>query len=215
MNARIANEGTSLYSVWRGSRAIGASAAAAVLGRDRYQTPQELWAYVTRRMDKPPQTAAMLEGLEAEPELTAIYESQRDQEGEPVNLLDAEHDFLRAQIDWLSYDQTRAAEYKFTRSRPTWELSCEGKLAPFWEPAAQHKLMILGFEEIDWFVATPHDTPEAKFDVTAFVVKRDEAFIKAYREQAVKFWNDYIVADVEPPYKRLRLVLDKEKPHAL
>lgn len=206
LTGRIANEGTPLYTVWRGSRAIGASAAAAVMGRDRFQTPEALWLYITRRIEKPPPNAAMLEGLAAEPELTSLYETLRKEEGEPVNLLDAEYDFLRAQIDWLSFEQTRAAEYKLTRSKQAWEMACQDKLAPFWTVSAQHKLMVLGFEELDWFVAKSSETPEAKYDIAAFVVKRDDNYIAKYREKAVRWWETYVVKDINPSDHKLKLI---------
>lgn len=203
---RIANEGTPLYTVWRGSRAIGASAAAAVLGKDPYKSQMAIWEYITKRREKDPQSPAMLEGLEAEPELRALYETAVNMEGEAVNLLDAEHDYLRAQIDWLDYNQESACEIKFTRNKTRWEAAEAGKLHPGWKAEAHHKIMVLGFEYIDWFVGTPNDTPEAKYKTVGFRVWRDGEYIAQLRKAEIDFWETYVVKDINPSDHKLKLV---------
>jgi hypothetical protein len=56
-----------LADLWYGSRAIGASAAEVVMkGKGKYQTEHQLWSYITRRMEKEPQTEPMLAGLAME-----------------------------------------------------------------------------------------------------------------------------------------------------
>lgn len=194
-----------LYKLWH-TRAIGASAAAAVLGKDYFQTTRELWEYITKRRQKDPQTPAMLEGLAMEPKIWAEWEWIVGTPGEPANLIDAEHDFLRAQIDWLSYDSTRAAEFKWTRSERVWASARKKVLPDFWKPQAQHKLMVLGLQAIDWYVWSEI---RGNRDYVQFLVERDDAYIAMLRAREVKFWTKYVRPDIAPPERRLRLRMER------
>lgn len=219
MKGRIvpSDEGHPLNVLWH-TRAIGASAAAAVLGKDRFQTPQDLFNYITKRAEKPPQTPQMLEGLAMEPAMLAAYEEIAGEPGEPVNLIDAEADFIRSQIDWMNYEQTRACEFKFSRSEKVAAYILDrNELPPFWRPQAQHKLMVLGLRQIDFFVmakesgahAHVHDRDTGDVFVNhRLVVERDEAYIQKLRSAEYQFWKEYIEPDICPPERKLKLRME-------
>lgn len=204
-----------LYKLWH-TRAIGASAAGAIMGRDRFQTARKLFDYITKRREKDPQTPAMLEGLAMEPWMLERWERIVGKPGESANLIDAEHDFLRAQIDWLSYDGTEAAEFKFTRSVRAFSEVFNFKLPAFWVSQAQHKMMVLGLEQIGWLVATPSIQTLSitgmgieTVSATSMVIERDDAYIAKLRAKEVEFWTKYVQPDIAPPERKLRLRMER------
>ena len=206
-----------LRQLWMGRRAIGASSAELILkGSVRYgrrvETLHAKWEYITNRKDADPQTEAMLLGLEQEPLIRARWQEYIRAQGEPLDIIDDEHDFLVAQIDWLSYEGDRAADFKHTTSDWVWEnvqkitrasnLLSEGTKMDGWFISAQHQLMILGLPQIDYYVRWQD------FDAAHLIVKRDEPFIARMRAAEVAFWNECVIADKPPQSKKVKMVMD-------
>lgn len=208
-----------LGALWH-TRALGASVAEIVLkGRNRWMDEHKLWRYIRGDIERDPMSEAAQEGLDCEPRICELWEKATGRQYQSANLIDGEYDFLRAQIDGLSWDLTAAVDYKTSRSVTVWAaaeklqrnfIMAEGPLN-YWFPAAQHQLMILGLEHIDYVLYDP-----TKDRILPFIVKRDEAFIKQYRGMTMGWWFQHVVSDQPPPRNRkLKLVPDEVAPNGL
>ncbi len=205
-------EGHPLREIWM-TRGIGASAAEVILkGKTKFTNTRELFEYITKRREKEPQTEAQLEGLAYEPTLREWWQAKIGALGESVNLIDPEHTFRRAQIDHLTYEGTRACDFKFTRSEWKWKqikaiadhtnLLTEGTKLDDWYCAAEHQLDLLDLPQIDYFICFNG------LDTEHLIVKRDDEFIARLRAAECAFWNDCVIADKPPPSKKLTLKMD-------
>jgi hypothetical protein len=206
------------YKIWH-TRGIGASAAEIVVkGKNKYrETEYGLWEYITKRAEKPPQTAPMLAGLEAEPKIRAAWEKASGEVGEAVNLIDAQHDCLRAQIDWLSWEGDRAVDFKYSYGTKTYEnaaryvsatnvLLQESKDFGGWWIAGQHQLMLLDHKLIHYYVWKDGYEHYEPIDL---IVVRDDDFIKKLRQIEWMWWERHIKGDLAPEKRKLTLKIDK------
>jgi predicted phage-related endonuclease len=204
------------YKIWH-TRGIGASAAEVVMnGKNKYrETEYDLWAYITKRQEKPPQTAPMLAGLEAEPEIAKAWEKYIGRPGESINVIDGEYDFLRAQIDWIDWDGEFSCDFKYSYGETTFAIAV--KIAGFtnvilkggplnhWWMAGQHQLMILGRAYINYYIWKEGRCP------ISLMIGRDDEYIERYRKKAIDWWASYVTMDLPPPKgRKLILKMDKE-----
>jgi hypothetical protein len=133
-----------------------------------------------------------------------------------MNLLDEEYDFLRCQIDWMSWELDLPCDFKYSYGETTYKnaakiaghtnLLMEGHNFNHWWIAAQHQLMILGPEHslIHYYVFKDEREP------IDLIVKRDDEFIEKYRKKAVDWWTAYVAMDRPPPRDpKLQLLMDQ------
>lgn len=107
----------------RSSIGVGASQVAAILNLDPWSNAYEQWQIKTGRKERPPQTPAMLHGLETEPEAIAFWERLNGLEPNParyqVPAVHAEMPFVRAIADVWCADTRRLVNVKCPSSRHT------------------------------------------------------------------------------------------------
>jgi len=194
-----------LHELWYGSRAIGSSNAATILGINPYedQTLQELWKYLTYQKDKKPPSEDMLRGREHEPMIRDFYCRRFDLDGCSLNIIDSEVDFIRAQIDFMDSNGHRAAEFKSTKSPAIIE-ALENNQIPFlYQPQLTHQCMLLGRTEMDLMV---WDATHKRFYYQVF--RADIQACVELRKREVAFWQRYVVPKVSPSDNRLELRKD-------
>ena len=198
-------------------RVIGASHAQIILkgevkyGRDK-KTLTDLWRYLTYKDEAPEQSDKMKLGLHVEPRLMKMWEEFIRLTGEPINTQDDEHDFLVAQIDWLSYDGTRMCDFKHTTSEWLWNeaqkilahttVLTEGTKLDNWYSAAQHQLMVTGLGMVDYYLVWQ------EFGQAHFMVPRNDEYIAELRAKEIAFWQNHVLTDTPPPTRKLRLRKD-------
>ena len=188
-----------LHQLWM-TRGVGGSAAASILGLNPYQSAQALWEYLTHRVDKPAPSEAMLRGIEEESTIRAFYCRRFDVEGCSLQVIDSEHDFIRAQIDFMDEDFNRPAEFKSTRSKAALDAMKRKEIPSFWRPQLTHQCMILGKTEVDVFVYDGNEYYYALFTV-------DPASCVKLRKREVEFWQRYVLTDTPPSDNKLKLVI--------
>lgn len=209
-----------LRDLWH-TRGLGASSAEVILkGKTKFTDAHKLWLYITKRAEKDPMSLAAQNGLDREPEIAALWAKETKLVGEAVCVIDDEFDFLRSQIDFLSWDGEVACDYKWSDNGRTyakaWEISQHSNLLfedsglAYWWYAAQHQLMILGHEKIAYYCHRGNPNPVLLW------VRRDNEHIAKYRKKAVEWYTAYVAMDLPPPKRgRVKLVPDKEKADGL
>jgi hypothetical protein len=237
LTARIvpAYDDNDLYPTWH-TRALGASVAQVlvygeIVIREKggkvvsRRTQHDLWRYLRGDIERDPTSDAMQAGLDAEPAIMAAWEAYHGTTGEPVDLIDDEFRFLRAQIDWLSYpspdEPSVAADFKLAFSGTSWEkaraiamtgnfLTPGTKLDYFWL-GAQHQLMILEHPQIAYYVVDR----QARGEPVCLWVPADLEWIERYKEHCLWWQHSFVHSDTYPnsvPLEKRKLKLPKDRP---
>ena len=104
---------TEAWRQWR-AEGLGASLAPGVMDVNPWfpRTPYEVFLLLTKRVESPPETAAMRRGLALEAAARRAFEAQTGLIVEPGTREHPEHPFLRASLDGITLDGTDIVELK-------------------------------------------------------------------------------------------------------
>lgn len=177
-------------------RYIGASEAAAVLGRSRWGTPLSVWAQKTGNIVEPPEETNVKAkdwGKRHEPTIIQWFEEET---GKKVShcqeqIFHPDYDFLGATVDGLIEDESAGFEAK-TADR--WKArEWEGERIPEeYIIQAYHSMMVTGRRK--WYIAVliGGNDPHQK------LVVWDQKIIDEIREREVSFWKDFVEPEIMP-----------------
>lgn len=133
---------TSDWLRWRDA-GIGSSDAPIIVGDSPWATPYQLWERKTGRRSTDAKSLAMLRGLALEPQARAAYEAYTGNVMEPHCRAHPQHDFMRASLDGLSFDEDLILEIKCA-GREDHEQIQAGRVPQKYVAQIQHQLGVTG-----------------------------------------------------------------------
>jgi putative phage-type endonuclease len=141
------NQNSEEWLGWRKNK-IGASEAAAVLGKCKYNTPYSLWLTKTGRNEGFQGNAATLRGSEIEAKARASYEILNGfVEMPPTCVEHPQYNRIAASLDGLSHDGKVILEVKYP-SEASHQMALEGKVPEHYYIQCQHQLMCVPEAEV-------------------------------------------------------------------
>ena len=177
-------QGTAEWLAWR-TQGIGASEAPAILGENPWKSRRALLAEKCGLARRDFNSAAMAFGTRTEPEARARYVAQVGVQVEPVCVQSNTHTWLRASLDGLAVDGTRAVEIKCGPSVYD-KTAKQGWPPKYYMGQLQHILAITALPEIDFWCYLPGQVP------VHVVVARDDAYIARMLAAEAEFWAEVV-----------------------
>lgn len=185
------------------ARSIGGTDAGAIIGKNSYKTPQQVWDRIQGLVpdDDGNGNMALVRGKVLEPYVLQRYPEQTRRRVEPCELLNhSEHPFLHARPDGVITGGLRVAmdgpgilEIKVPGSFNFREWKLNG-IDESYYAQIQHYMYVTGFKWGAFAVLNP-DT----FELWEFDVERDEPFLAHMVDACVRFWNEYVETGIRPP----------------
>lgn len=178
-------------------RSIGGSNMAGILGRSRYRTPASVFDYILRLVpDKPFGTEPRQQrGIVLEPIIADLYEKQtgRTLMHEDHTFHHSEHEFLTAHPDRFIVDVDPGILEIKTVDSFTMTQYKNGDVLDEYMIQLQHYMNVC---EVSWgsFAVFCADN----WELYVMDTRKDEDFVQYMEEQAVRFWNEHIIARVRP-----------------
>jgi putative phage-type endonuclease len=179
------------WHAWRAG-GIGASAAAIVMGVHPYQSPYEYWLERTCRVPPPPLNEAMLHGIEHENEARANYAAKTGFGMVPACYQHDEHDFMRASLDGLSYDEKHVVDFKCPQLHNLLNIKKTMTCPEYWILQLHFQMLCCDGETAECSVYNSWDKTSIEFDAC-----RDPAIDKELIKASSYMW-DCIQNDTPP-----------------
>lgn len=170
------------WLAWR-KTGIGASDAAAILGKSLWSTPQELWEQKRGLREPQPMNIYMQRGVDFEDEAREFFE---DKLGTLFAPICAEHDeasFIKVSYDGVDMSYSVGLEIKVPGAKAH-QMAREGYVPPYYMPQVQHQIMIGDFKEMFY----GSYLPETKEGIL-IPVPRDNAMIDELWDAEHDFWR--------------------------
>lgn len=177
------------------TKGIGGSDSGIVLGLNKYKTPFELWLEKTGRVTPEEiDSEAIYWGNQMEDVVAHEFMKRTGKKVHNDNFMHfhPEHPFIFANVDRLLYGEPAVLECK-TASAHLSKLWQDDEIPDTYLTQVQHYLGVTGLD---------HAYIAVLIGGNRFVYKeiqRDDDLIKMIFDSEVKFWNDYVIADVAPP----------------
>ncbi|WP_435892755.1 lambda-exonuclease family protein [Oceaniferula spumae] len=177
-------QGTSEWLAWRHD-GIGASEASTIMGENRFESPSTLLRQKCCSPTKGHMNAAMARGVALEPKARAYYNTKLSIESEPQCLQSLQYEWLRASLDGITADGSRAVEIKCGQSayRTT---AKTGRPPRYYYGQFQHLMAITGLASIDYCCYFPPGRP------LMTKVARNQSYIDDLLRAEEVFWNEVI-----------------------
>ena len=171
----------------RSSLGIGASDVAAIMHESPWESAYELWQRKTGRIPKPPQTDAMLRGLELEPKAFAAYVAYTGNVGMKcqVPAVHPELEYLRCIADGYDEANQWAVQIKCPTSRELIEQAAAGVVPDHYRYQILTEIEILGTLGSDFWVWDEEN--ERGYLVVVSPAK--EAWRRIVRPHIEMFWQ--------------------------
>jgi putative phage-type endonuclease len=177
------------------TKGIGGSDSGIVLGLNKYKTPFELWLEKTGRVQPEEiDSEAIYWGNQMEDVVAREFMKRTGKKVHNDNFMHYHQDypFIFANVDRLLYGEPAVLECKTASSHLSklWE---GDEIPETYLTQVHHYLGVTGLDYA--YIAV-------LIGGNKFVYKeiqRDDELIKMIFDAEVKFWNDYVVADVAPP----------------
>ncbi|MFT8928493.1 MAG: lambda-exonuclease family protein [Sporolactobacillus sp.] len=177
------------------TKGIGGSDAGIVLGLNKYKTPFELWLEKTGRVTPEEiDNEAIYWGNQMEDVVAHEFMKRTGKKVHNDNHMHFHPDypFIFANVDRLLYSEPAVLECK-TASAHLAKLWQDDEIPDSYLTQVQHYLGVTGLD---------HAYIAVLIGGNKFVYKeiqRDDELIQMIFDAEVKFWNDYVIADVAPP----------------
>jgi putative phage-type endonuclease len=176
-------QGTPDWLEWR-RQGIGASDAPAIMGENPWKSPARMLQekcgctkYYTN--------AAMVRGIELEPEARKCYENEVGLRFAPACLQSTRHAWLRASVDGLAADGSAVVEIKCGEGVYR-KSSSFRKVPDYYIGQLQHILAVTDLQAIDFWCYLP-DRPAVHLSVA-----RDESYIERLLDAERSFWRQVV-----------------------
>ncbi|WP_233872380.1 YqaJ viral recombinase family nuclease [Paraburkholderia adhaesiva] len=186
---------------------VGGSDVAAILGVSPWRTPLDIWREKTRRTPRVEITEAQQKrfdrGHRLEPFVVDMLIDRLKDEGHTVELLcrnaryvDQQYPFMQCEIDFeLMLDGTHTtgdAKTVHPFAAKQWGQEQTDEVPTYYGLQFMHGLGITGRSRCIVAALVGMD------DLLVYWVERDEETIAAIRGRVSQFWNECVLADVEP-----------------
>lgn len=177
------------------TKGIGGSDSGIVLGLNKYKTPFELWLEKTGRVTPEEiDSEAIYWGNQMEDVVAHEFMKRTGKKVHNDNFMHYHQDypFIFANVDRLLYGEPAVLECKTASAYLAKEWK-DDEIPDTYLTQVQHYLGVTGLD---------HAYIAALIGGNKFVykeIKRDDELIKMIFDAEVKFWNDYVLADVAPP----------------
>ncbi|MBG9981723.1 YqaJ viral recombinase family protein [Aerococcaceae bacterium DSM 111020] len=182
------------------SKGLGGSDIGTLMGLNSYKSKYELWLEKTKRVQSPDisDRIAIQVGNELEDLVARIFSQETGLRVQKDNKTHyhKDHDFLLANIDRKIIGEKALLECK-TASAFLADQWKEDEVPASYLLQVQHYLNVLDYDYA--YIAViigNHDFVYKKID-------RDQELIDLYQAEAVRFWNENILKDVEPEIEGL------------
>lgn len=184
-------QGTPEWIAWRALH-LGASEAAAILGKSKFQTPYQLWCEKTGRAQGFEGNAATLRGSEIEAKARASYEVLNGFIDMPPECVEhPAYKFLSASLDGISEDRKTILEIKYP-SQESHDLALHGTVPEHYFIQCQHQLMCVPEAEV------VHYWSYREGNGALVKVYPDLKLIEIIMKAEFAFW-DLVQSDIAPP----------------
>ena len=174
-------QNTAEWHRWR-RQGIGASDAPVIMGETPFKTPRTLWSIKTGRAQEGPAGPAARRGLELERFARRAYERRTGIQVEPLCLVHAQFDWMRASLDGLSFDGSTLLEIKCPLSPRDRASAKEGRIPSQYYAQLQHQLEVSGAEQAHYW--SFHGTNGILIDI-----RPDREYAKRLVEAEAAFWR--------------------------
>lgn len=193
---------------------IGSSEVASILGVNKWESPYQLWLRKTKRTPPKEENFAMKAGHYLE---DAVARFWQDETGKTVIKRSAEETvFVHPELDYLRVSPDREFWLTDKKNNDRGVLECKTtqfqidpeNIPQYWFCQVQYQLGVMQREcgSIAWL------SSGREFGY------RDIAFVPEFYawmiEEVTKFWNNHIIADVEPEVSTVEDVLQKYAKHS-
>lgn len=175
---------------------IGGPGAATIAGVNKWQTPLELYLYLTGRDGGITEVnSAMRAGLLLEPAVLAYAAEELGQRilpGPFVRLPDAP---LGGHLDGVVDGQPEIIEAKTARSRDGFGEPGTDEIPPQYLAQIQHYFGLMPGARVCW---VPVLFANGGFQFEMYRVERDEAIVRELQRRCVEWWHDHVERDLPP-----------------
>ncbi|HKD66832.1 MAG TPA: YqaJ viral recombinase family protein [Candidatus Binataceae bacterium] len=175
------HQNTPEWHRWR-KEGIGASDAPVIMGEAPFKTARTLWSIKTGRMQEEPSGPAARRGHELEHFARRAYERQTGIQMEPLCLVHAELEWMRASLDGLSFDGSTLVEIKCTLSLRDRALAHQGRIPSQYYAQLQHQLEVSGAQQAHYW--SFHGSNGILIEI-----RPDREYAKRLVEAEVAFWQ--------------------------
>ena len=195
------------YTEW----AIGGTGMSAVTGANPYIMPMDFWLRATGQADPVPDNLAMQLGRHYEPVVANIFQGANDNydvrynfsgTDAPCRVMDQEYDFIQGSPDRILFQggvPVAGLEIKtascFTKNN--WGESGSGDVPMHYLVQCLHYMGLTGLH--DWRLAVLFLDDGQPNEYRSYQLHFDEEVWQYMREEAVKFWKQYVEPVVAPP----------------
>ncbi|MCB1089436.1 MAG: YqaJ viral recombinase family protein [Verrucomicrobiae bacterium] len=174
-------QGTREWLDWRNG-GIGGSDASTIMGENRFESAAGLLAQKCGPAMAGRMNAAMARGVALEPEARAFYNKTLSVISEPQCVQSLEYEWLRASLDGITPDGSRAVEIKCGRS--AYETTARTGCPPgYYYGQFQHLMAVTGLNSIDYCCYFPPGRP------IITTVERNQSYIDDLLRKEEAFWK--------------------------
>jgi putative phage-type endonuclease len=206
------------FEAWLRSanRTIGGSSVGAIIGVNRYQTPDDVWDGLLNPHTAPRTARCMDRGTAMEPIIREIYVTETGRAVTPPERVGrvphrhAELWFLHATPDGLADGDARSPaalpgvlEIKCL-GQHTYRETREQGIDPSYYAQVQHYIDVLGLSWGSFAVFNAEDWQLYWFDVA-----RDDEFIQAMRDEVIRFWREHVLTRERPSGRPVNVVPER------
>jgi putative phage-type endonuclease len=185
-------QNTEAWLAWRKDK-VGASDAAAILGKCKFNTAYGLFLSKTGRVEGFKGNAATERGHEIEPKARSIYEIRNGFiEMPPACVVHDEHSQIAASLDGLRWDRRVILQIKYTSQESHDLVKNEKKVPEHYWIQCQHELMCVPEAEVNDYMSY-RDEDEALVGV------RPDVSFQALLLQAELEFLELLRMDIPPP----------------
>lgn len=182
------NQNTPEWLAFRQGK-LGASDCAPILGISKWKTAYQLWQEKLGLSRGQKQSFPMQRGHELEDLARKCFHEITGYEVFPKVFTHPEYNFLMASLDGITEDLQVAVEIK-CNGKENHQLAIEGKIPDYYNAQLQHQMFVC---ELNWMYYFSFDGK----DGVAFIVGREELFIKEMLKKELEFYRCMI--QFEPP----------------
>jgi len=184
-------QGTREWLEWR-HKGIGASDAPVVMDENPWKTVDALLRDKCGQVKESRQNAAMARGTRLEPEARRAYIEKTGNQVFPACLQSNQYDWLRASVDGISADGSRAVEIKCGDSAYAHTEAC-GSPPDYYYGQLQHIMAVAGLASIDFWAYLP------EYGGILVPVQRDSQYIERMVLAEYEFWEQVQREPTIPP----------------
>jgi putative phage-type endonuclease len=177
-------------------RGIGASQAAAIIGVSPWQTPKQVYDYLTTEYTEPegPTPLRLWLGLRLEPVIAELFEAREGVKlRRPPKRYWHRNGVMHCELDYLVTGQPEHVECKVANFGDDWGPDGSTEIPIHYYPQVQAQLAVTG--NLRCHVAVLYHGQELR----VFTIERDPDYIADLETVLVDWYQTYVLTGTEPP----------------